>query len=480
MPRPRSTAATAPASGNRVWRDWARESDGSGGRATARCRGTGPRDRRPRPVRRPSRLARATRPRSPVPPSRWKGEAPAPAAMRGLGARRRLPLTRLRQCLLALLAPRIELVRLEPRFPGLLPLFLIACEPVRAPQLVVGLDQIRPELERLLEERLGILVHLALQIHEAQIEVGVERSLLVVAEPDGLGEMLDRLAKDPFLEADVADVDAGEGVRRLLHQDFLEGRQGVVVLLVEHLRPSEQRLRLRLAGRQLERLLERLDGSRVITERNETPALLDERGGADVIGVDDGARARELRRRRFRRGGGDLLEAVHELAHVLLQGGQLADQRVHALEVGDDFALHRLALRAPRHGLEATRDLVIFAPEGGQRRIDHQVAGAVSFAAVSSASFSLEVSRRAVLSTMIVRPSFTTRPVMYSAARPFTIPGGDVISGAATCSTSVTASTTTPSFPPSHSRITVRVSSRSGAAAPSRLRRSTSGTATPW
>src|SRR3989454_3944124 len=35
--------------------------------------------------------------------------------------------------------------------------------------------------------------------------------------------------------------------------------------------------------------------------------------------------------------------------------------------------------------------------------------------------------------SMIVRPSFTTRPVMYSAARPLTIAGGDVISGAATC-----------------------------------------------
>src|SRR5439155_21854950 len=114
---------------------------------------------------------------------------------------------------------------------------------------------------------------------------------------------------------------------------------------------------------------------------------------------------------------------------------------------GDDLALHTLALGAARHRLEATRDLLVLGSQGRKRAIDHQ-AFAGSRTAVSSASFSFDVSSRAVFSTMIVRPSFTTRPVMYSAARPFTIVGGDVISGAATCSTSVTASTMTPSLPP--------------------------------
>src|SRR5256886_3615170 len=259
----------------------------------------------------------------------------------------------------------------------------------------------------------------------------------------------------------------------------LKGAERVVVVLVQHLRPPEERFRLRLSRGELQRLLQRLDRARVVPQRDEAPPLLDEGRRADVVGVDRGARAGELRRRRLRRRRGDLLEAVHQLADLLLERGQLADERIDLLEVGDDLALHGLALGAARHRLEATRDLLVLGSQGWERPRDHH-AFAGSRTAVSRASFSVDVSRRAVLRTMIVRPSFTTRPVMYSAARPVTIAGGEVISGAATCSTSVTASTTTPSLPPSHSRITVRVSSRSGAGALSRLRRSTSGTATPW
>src|SRR2546430_10464993 len=38
-----------------------------------------------------------------------------------------------------------------------------------------------------------------------------------------------------------------------------------------------------------------------------------------------------------------------QLAHVVLERRELADQRIHLLEVGDDLALHRLALRARGH-----------------------------------------------------------------------------------------------------------------------------------
>src|SRR5205823_563391 len=93
------------------------------------------------------------------------------------------------QRVLTLLAPGIELVRLEALLPGVLGLVLGAGEPVGAPQLVVRLDQVRPELEGFLEEGLGVLVHLALQVDEAEIEVGVERRLLVVVEPDRLREV---------------------------------------------------------------------------------------------------------------------------------------------------------------------------------------------------------------------------------------------------------------------------------------------------
>src|SRR6185437_5034637 len=412
-------------------------------------------------------------------PRRPPATRSAAAARRGLGARRLLSLEREGQRVLTLLAPGIELVRLEALLPRALRLLLVAAEPVGAPHLVVRLDQVRPELERFLKEGLGILVHLALQVDEPEIEVGVERRLLVVVEPDRLRQVLDRLAEDALLQTDIPDVDTGERVRGLLHQDLLKGAECVVVVLVQHLRPPEQRFRLGLSRRELQRLLQRLNRARVVPERDEAPPLFDEGGRADVVGVDRGTRAGELRCRRLRRRCRDLLEAVHQLADLLLEGRQLADERVDLLEVGDDLALHRLALGAARHRLEATRDLLVLGPQGRERAIDHH-AFAVSRTTASRATFSVEVSSRAVLSTMIVRPSFTTRPVMYSAARPFTIFGGDVISGAATCSTSVTASTMTPSLPPSHSRITVRVSSRSGAGAPSRLRRSTSGTATPW
>ena len=84
--------------------------------------------------------------------------------------------------------------------------------------------------------------------------MGIERRLLVVAQPDGTRKMLDRLTKDALLQANVADVDACEGVLRLAHQDLLEHEQRVVVLLLQHQRPPQQRLRLRIVRRKLEGL----------------------------------------------------------------------------------------------------------------------------------------------------------------------------------------------------------------------------------
>src|SRR2546422_2954604 len=177
-----------------------------------------------------------------------------------------------------------------------------------------------------------------------------------------------------------------------------------------------------------------------------------------------------------------LLVAVHQLADVLPELTQLGDQGVHLLEVGDDLALHRFPLGGPRNAVELAHDRVVLGPQGADRALGRHAfvcSWPVGCTAVSNASFSCEFSSRPVLSTMMVRPSFTMRPVMYSAARPLTIVGGAVTSVANSCNTSVTASTTMPSFDPSHWRTTMRVSSRSGAGAPSRLRRSISGTAVP-
>src|SRR2546427_1712697 len=137
-------------------------------------------------------------------------------------ARRLLSLENQRQRVLTLLAPGVELVRLESLFPRLLRPILIARKPVGASQLVVGLDQVRAQLEGLLEKRLRVLEHLALQVDEPKVEVGVQRRLLVVVEADRLRKVLDGFAEDALLEADVPDVDAGEGVGGLLHEDLLK------------------------------------------------------------------------------------------------------------------------------------------------------------------------------------------------------------------------------------------------------------------
>src|SRR5262245_57605405 len=102
-------------------------------------------------------------PPSPVRPSPPVGGAQRAAATAGLRARRLLSLGDQLEGLAALLAPRIELVGFEPGVPRLLRALLVAPEPARAPELVVRLDEIRSELEGLLEERLRVLVHVALQ-----------------------------------------------------------------------------------------------------------------------------------------------------------------------------------------------------------------------------------------------------------------------------------------------------------------------------
>src|SRR5260370_31534449 len=97
--------------------------------------------------------------------------APARGARRRLGARRPLPLAREREGVLTLLAPGVELVRLEPRFPAALGLLVIAREPVGAPQLLIGLDQIGAEPERLLKQALRAFVPLARQVDDPPLNL---------------------------------------------------------------------------------------------------------------------------------------------------------------------------------------------------------------------------------------------------------------------------------------------------------------------
>src|SRR6476659_10296245 len=222
----------------------------------------------------------------------------------------------------AALSPWIELVRRRTGAPSLLRVVLLASQPVRATEPEVRLDEIRAQRQALAKEGLRVVVHLALEVHQSQVVMCVERRLRVVVEPDGLRQVLDRLAEDSLLEADVADVDARERVRRLLHQDPLEIQQGVVVLLLMHLRPAKQRRCLEIVRRQLERLLQRRFGGRVVAERDAGPALLDEGRGPDVVGAK--RRGRGLKRRRLRRTT-NRLPALHEPLNVLLEGAKLGE-----------------------------------------------------------------------------------------------------------------------------------------------------------
>src|SRR5665213_2981140 len=252
--------------------------------------------------------------------------------------------------------PRIELVGREPVTPHLLRLFALAIEPERAAQLVVRLDEIRPERERLPEECLRVLVHLALAVHESEIEVRIERRLAIVVESYRLREMLDCFPEDALLEADVAEVDARERIGGLPHQHFLEVEQRLVVLLLKHLRPAEQRLGLRIVRRELERPLERALRALVIAERDEAPSLLDERRCADVIGHHYRAIAPELRCDRRRGALLHLLPLLDELLDVLAQRTKLCELELHLLEERDDLAFDLVALARCRRGLEARLD----------------------------------------------------------------------------------------------------------------------------
>src|SRR5512135_1191545 len=307
-------------------------------------------------------------------------------------------------------APGVELVRLEALAPGAARLVAVPGEPLRPSQLEVRLDQVGSELEGLLEERLGVLVHLAAEVDEAQVEMGVQRRLLVVVEPDRLGEMLDRLAEDPLLETDVSDVDARERVGRLLHQDLLERRERVIIVAVQHLRPAEQRLRLGLARRELQRPLQRLDRTVVVAQRDQAPALLDVGRGADMVGLDRRPHTREVGRGRFcGRRRLHLLVLVDQDADVFLELRRLRQQAVHVLEEADDLPLHRLPLHGRARGFQPLGDGVVLRAERGDRRVRHQ---ARPSSAAVSASFSFEASSLPVLSTMMVAWSRPTSPVM--------------------------------------------------------------------
>jgi hypothetical protein len=52
--------------------------------------------------------------------------------------------------------------------------------------------------------------------------------------------VLDGFPEDALLQADVSDIDAGQGIGGLLHQHLGEVAERVVIVLVEHLGPAQE------------------------------------------------------------------------------------------------------------------------------------------------------------------------------------------------------------------------------------------------
>src|SRR5258708_21133561 len=154
----------------------------------------------------------------------------------------------------------------------------------------------------------------------------------------------------------------------------------------------------------------------MVAERDQTPAFFDERGCADLVGMQHRARAREFRRRGRLGVGRELLVAVDQLADVFLQLRELTELAVDLLEERDDLSLGRFLPGVSRRALELACDQIVFSPQYRDRRLRHETP--------CSANFSFELSSLFVFKTTIVRPFCTTRPAMYSAANPFTMLGG--------------------------------------------------------
>src|SRR5690349_13610813 len=122
-------------------------------------------------------------------PTAPASHAPPPAP-RERPALRFAALLHRRENLGAALSPWIELVRREAVLPRFRCLVALPVETERSPQLEVRLDQPGAERDRLPEERLCILEHVALEVHQAKIEVRVQRSLLVVVEANRARQVL--------------------------------------------------------------------------------------------------------------------------------------------------------------------------------------------------------------------------------------------------------------------------------------------------
>src|SRR5687768_13937279 len=70
---------------------------------------------------------------------------------------------------LATLGPGIELVGLVAVAPRPARALLVPGKPLGAPQIEIRLDQVGAKAQRLAEERLGVFVHFALEVHQSKI-----------------------------------------------------------------------------------------------------------------------------------------------------------------------------------------------------------------------------------------------------------------------------------------------------------------------
>src|SRR5680860_1182021 len=137
--------------------------------------------------------------------------------------------------------------------------------------------------------------------------------------------MLDRLAVDPFPEANISEVDPRQIVVGVTEKYTLQGSERVVIIFHRHLRPAEERTRVRITGRKLERLLERGARRREIPGGDCAPPAVAEGRAAEVVGAAAPGRLR-------RSDGPHRLILFDERAEVVFEEAEVGDRSLHVTE----------------------------------------------------------------------------------------------------------------------------------------------------
>ena len=115
---------------------------------------------------------------------------------------------------------------------------------MRTAKFIPALEQVGSKLERLPKEGFRIVVHLALAIHHAEIQVRIQRGLPIEIQTDHARQLFNRLTVPALFQQQGAHRGQCQGIGGVTRQHTLQGGQRLVGSLLQHLRPPQQRLGL--------------------------------------------------------------------------------------------------------------------------------------------------------------------------------------------------------------------------------------------